>query len=82
MKIHIAKTPVVLFTVTVTFFIFNSCRKSNNTENSNNVSIEQQKAKIIEATKQRYGNITAPFIINVNQPASSVSYRNTQGQFV
>lgn len=82
MKIHTPKIITTTIATAVILFTFNSCKKSNDTQTDNNLTAEQQKAKIIEATKQRYGNVTAPFIVEANQPASSVAYRNQQGQLV
>ncbi len=82
MKTYAYKLIATLVAIIVIIFSFNSCKKTNDIKTDNNLTVEQQKAKIIEATKQRYGNITAPFILNANQPATSVSYKNQQGQLI
>lgn len=61
------------------FMIFlNSCKKTD----FNNNDPKAARAAAIKAVQERYGNVSAGIIFNVNKKADEMFYRNAQGKMV
>lgn len=72
MKIKIKKILPAISLVTITAFILYGCKKNTAIEAGNNT--ETNKEKIIEAAREKYGNITAPVIYQPHKNASYLFY--------
>lgn len=79
MKLDNIKNGSALLYIFIAAILLNSCKKTVDSNADENPADE--KARIIETIKERYGNVTAPVIIPVNQPASSISYIDHNGIF-
>lgn len=79
MKLDNIKNGSALLYIFIAAILLNSCKKTADSNADENPADE--KARIIETIKERYGNVTAPVIIPVNQPASSISYIDHNGIF-
>ncbi|MBK6937858.1 MAG: hypothetical protein IPH18_13945 [Chitinophagaceae bacterium] len=79
MKVQSIKYTLAILFVTIALITINSCKKTDRSNNNNNEAA-MAREKAIQATIERYGRITAPVIMRVNQPASFVSYKIQTGK--
>ena len=74
-KIHSFKIITLIIAIVGFTLFLNSCKKANidipASQNAGDV-----RASIIKATKERYGNISAGIIVNVNRDPKNLFYRN------
>lgn len=80
MKPYIIKIPIAILFISIFALLINSCKKIENGANKNEAA--DYKAKVIQATIERYGRITAPIIFQPRQPASTISYKDANGNLI
>ena len=80
MKPYILKFEWAIIFVAGAVIIFNGCKKTDHSVN--NKETEDTKAKAIQATIERYGRVTAPIIFQPRQPASTISYKDVNGNLI
>lgn len=80
MKPYIIKFGIAFLFIAVFAIIFNSCKKNDRTVN--NKEADDTRANAIKATIERYGHVTAPIIYQPRQPASTISYKDANGNLI
>ena len=80
MKPYILKFVWAIIFVAGAVIIFNGCKKTDHS--ANNKEAEDTRAKAIKATIERYGHVTAPIIFQPRQPASTISYKDANGNLI
>ncbi len=78
MKIAYIKSLQVIALNFLLLLVLNSCKKTLN-QPEEILNADAERAKIIEAIRERYGNITAPIIMPVNKRAAAISYTDNNG---
>lgn len=77
MKPYVIKIPLAILLMAVSVLLFNSCKKTDTL--SNKTKEKTEKEKIIEATIERYGAITAPVIYQPHKRATDIAYLDSNG---
>ncbi|HAO46796.1 MAG TPA: hypothetical protein PLP81_07425 [Saprospiraceae bacterium] len=73
---------VLIAIAAFTMFIY-SCKKADlKPPETTPAAASDAKARIVQAIKARYGNISAGYIVNINKEATESFYRNTAGLMV
>src|SRR5258706_14050659 len=79
MKPYLIKIPVAILLISIFALLFKSCKKIENAANKNEAA--DYKAKVIQATIERYGRVTE-IIYQPRQPASTISYKDASGNLI
>lgn len=73
---------ITIITIAAFMLIVKSCKKIDNNGNANTKEAEATKAAAIKAFKDKYGNVTAGTIINVDKAADEYFYKDATGKMV
>ena len=72
---------ITLLTLVIFAFVFKSCKKVDKAVDAK-TTIENAKSIAINAIKEKYGNVSAGIIFNVNKKSDTIFYKNSNGVMV
>lgn len=76
------KIAMAIIAVTAFMLTIKSCKKVDNNGTVNAKEAEASKATAIKAIKEKYGNISAGIVFNVNKAADEYFYKDAAGKMV